>query len=135
MLDQATRLRIENIDWIIEHAPKIERGEWARRAIELLEYEKTLIAHHHERQVALKTQADTFAKLADTMYGIVEKTIKHERGCEQDWSTDWFDRDEWDCAACEMLAMTRTIFDTEKLPEHFSWMSERVCDAAYRLQG
>ena len=134
MLDQATRLRLENIDWIIEHAPKIERGEWARKAIELLENEKQIIERNYKQRELYLTRSEVFGEIAEALYDIAVRTAEHEHDCEEE-DLGWFDRFDWHCGTCELMAFTRMLFDAEELPEHYRWVVKHLADRAVRTQG
>lgn len=136
MLDQATQLRIENINWIIANAPKIERGEWARRTIELLEHEKTLIVKRYKERELYLTRSDVFGTIAETLFDTMQESAKHDYDCDrEEQDLDWFDRFDWHCGTCELVAFTRMLFDTEELPEHYRWVAKHLAHRAWKTQG
>lgn len=114
---------IEHIEQLVQRAPTIERTEWIRQSITVLEYAADTIEHlTHERDRA-QQHALALTNINERLLSTAQHHIEHRDGCNEDWEHKDYATQGIDCPGCELLAATRYVQDHEELPD---WMSQDI---------
>jgi hypothetical protein len=111
---------IGNIDCIIERAPVIERNEWDRRAIEVLQQARQAIQHGTAELLTQEEYIRGLQWALEQTLGTYRRYQEHAEGCEDDprhYPQDLEIIDINPCLSCDTQAVIRHICETETMPD------------------
>lgn len=110
---------VDNIDWIIDNAPSIQRNEWDRRAIEVLKQARQALQHADAQVLDQQGYIRGLEWALDQTLPAYQRHAEHAPGCDDDprhYPNDLDITDTSPCTPCDTQAVIRHICETETMP-------------------